>query len=174
MILLRNTHVAFYAAVVTLTFTLALGFGFWFIRGQMLTGNDFLLDAESQDALARLNGIEPPIDAAKLEAALKEHTALEEGQFYFQVHEPGGKVLYHSPNLGEEALTDLTGGLDKRTLDVPPLGWLRVAEYHTPTVHLQIAMSLRNFQSVSNTFLRVFLIGIPVIALLSAAFGAAL
>lgn len=174
MIPLRTSHVVFYAAVVTLTVTLAVGFGFWLIRRQMLTGNDFLLDAESKEILARVAHIDPPINAEKLEAALKEHTELDEELFYFQVHEPGGKVIYHSPNLGTEALTELPGGLDKRTLDLPPLGLLRVAEYDTPTVHVQIAMSLRNFQSVSNSFVRAFLVGVVLIALLSIGFGMAL
>ena len=171
MIPLRPSHVVFYAVVVTLTVTLAVGLGFWFIRQQMLTGNDFLLDAESKEVLARIAQVAPPIDAVKLEAALREHTATDEGLFYFQVHEPAGAVIYHSPNLGEQALTDLTGGLDKRTLAVPPLGLLRVAEYHTPAVHVQIAMSLRNFQSLNDDFVRVFVIGVPLIAVLTIGFG---
>lgn len=174
MIPLRTSHVVFYAAVVTLTVTLAVGLGFWFIRTQMLTGNDFLLDAESKEILARVAQIPPPIDAAKLEGALREHTENDEALFYFQVHEPAGQVIYHSPNLGAAGLTDLTGGLDKRTLFLPPLGLLRVAEYHTPVVHVQIAMSLRNFQSINDTFVRVFLLGVPLIAMLSIGFGLAL
>ena len=174
MIPLRTSHVAFYATVVTLTVTLAVGAGFWFIRQQMLTGNDFLLDAESKEILARVAQIAPPVNAEKVEAALREHTENDEALFYFQVHEPAGKVLYHSPNLGEQALTDLTGGLDKRTLKIPPLGLLRVAEYHTPTVHVQIAMSLRNFQSINDSFVRVLLIGVPLLAVLSIGFGVAL
>jgi signal transduction histidine kinase len=174
MIPLRTSHVAFYAVIVTLTFTLAMAFGFWFIRRQMLTENDFLLDAESKAILARVALISPPVDVAKLAAALKEQTELGQKLFYFQIHEPTGKVLYHSPNLGTAGLTDLTGGLDKRTLNLQKLGLLRVAEYHTPFLHVQIAMSLRNFQSVNDTFVRVFLLGIPLIALLSVAFGSAL
>jgi signal transduction histidine kinase len=174
MIPLRKSHVVFYAAVVTLTVTAAVGLGFWFIRGQMLTGNDFLLDAESKEILPRVARLTPPIDAGKLEAALKEDTENDEALFYFQVHEPSGKVLYHSGNLGAAGLTDLTGGLQKRTLNLPPLGLLRVAEYHTPVVHVQIAMSLRNFQSINATFLRIFLLGIPLIGLLSVGFGMAL
>lgn len=174
MIPLRASHVAFYATVVTLTVTLAVGAGFWFIRRQMLAGNDFLLDAESKEVFARIEKIQPPVDAAKLDAVLKEHATTDEALFYFQVHDPAGKVIYHSPNLGEEALTDLTGGLNKRTLDLPPFGLLRVAEYHTPTMHLQIAMSLHNFQSVNDSFVRVFLIGVPLIAVLSVWFGLAL
>lgn len=174
MILLRPSHVVFYAAVVTLTVTLAVGSGFWFIRRQMLAGNDFLLDAESKEALARIEKVEPPMDAAKLEAVLKEHTTLDEGLFYFQVHEPAGRVIYQSPNLGAKSLTDLTGGLDKRTLNLPPLGLLRVAEYHTPTIHLQLAMSLENFKSVNDSFVRVFLLGVPLIGLLCIWFGMAL
>ena len=174
MMPLRTSHVVFYAALVTLMVALAVGFGFWLIRRQMLTGNDFLLDAESKEILARVAHIDPPINAEKLEAALKEHTELDEALFYFQVHEPGGKVIYHSPNLGTEALTELSGGLDKRTLDLPPLGLLRLAEYDTPTVHVQIAMSLGNFQSVSSSFVRAFLAGVVLIALLSVGFGMAL
>ena len=171
MIPLRTSHVAFYAAIVTLTVALAVGLGFWFIRTQMLTGNDFLLDAESKEITARLAQIPPPVDAQKIEAALREHTENDEALFYFQVHEPAGKVLYHSPNLGAVGLMDLTGGLDKRTLSLPALGLLRVAEYHMPTMHVQIAMSLRNFQSINDSFVRVFLIGVPLIAVLSIGFG---
>ena len=57
---------------------------------------------------------------------------------------------------------------------IPPFGLLRVAEYHTPTVHVQIAMSLRNFQSINDSFVRVFLIGVPLIAILCIGFGTAL
>ncbi|MDB6022205.1 MAG: two-component sensor histidine kinase [Pedosphaera sp.] len=174
MIPLRIAHVVFYAAVVTLTVTLAVGFGFWFIRRQMLTGNDFLLDAESKEILARIEQITPPIDARNLEAALREHTENDRALFYFQVHEPKGRVLYHSPNLGGEALTSLTGRLGKRTVNLQPFGLLRVAEYHTPTVQVQIAMSLRNFQSINDSFVRVFLVGVPLIAVLSIGFGMAL
>lgn len=174
MIPLRTSHIVFYAVIVTFTVTLAVGTGFWFIRAEMLKGNDFLLDAESEEILARIAPLTPPVDALKLEAALKEHTQNDEALFYFQVHEPSGRVIYHSPNLGAAGLTDLTGGLDKRTLDLPLLGLMRVAEYHTPTLHVQIAMSLRNFQSVNKTFVQVFLVGIPLIALLSVAFGMAL
>ena len=174
MIPLRPSQVVYYAAVVTVTVMLAVGCGFWFIRTQMLTGNDFLLDAESEEILPRLTHLAAPVDAGKLEAALHEDTENDEALFYFQVHEPSGKVLYHSPNLGNVGLTDLTGGLDKRTVDLPPLGLLRVAEYHTPTVHVQIAMSLRNFQSINDTFVRVFLLGVPLVAVLSVGFGLAL
>jgi len=174
MIPLRASHVVFYAAVVTLTVTVAVACGFWFIRQQVLTGNDFLLDAESKEILARVAQITPPVAAGKLEAALREHTEVDEALFYFQVHNPAGKVLFRSPNLGAGVLTDLTGGPDKRTLSLPSLGLLRIAEYHPPMVDVQIAMSLRNFQSVNDRFIYVFLLGVPLIAVLSIGFGMAL
>lgn len=171
MIPLRTSHIAFYAAIVTLTFTIAVGIGFWFIRAEMLEGNDFLLDAESEEILARVNPLTPPMDAAKLEAALKEHIQNDEALFYFQVHSASGSIIFDSPNLGTKRLPDLTGGADKRTMNLPELGLMRVAEYHTPTLHVQIAMSLRNFESVNDVFTRVFWLGIPIIACLSIAFG---
>jgi signal transduction histidine kinase len=174
MIPLRTSHVAFYTAVVTLTVTVVMGSGFWFIRQQILAGNDFLLDAESKEILARVAPLTPPLDAAKLEAALQEHTKNDEALFYFQVHPLQGGAVYHSPNLGPRRLPDLAGDLDKRTLNLPSLGLMRIARYDTPALYIQIAMSLRNFESVNNSFRLVFLLGIPLVALLSAGFGTAL
>ena len=171
MIPLRTSHVVFYAVVVTLTVTLAVGAGFWFIREQMLTGNDFLLDAESTEILSRIAEIAPPIDPLKVNAALREHTQNDEALFYFQVHLPSREIIYRSPNLGSNVLADLTGGPDKRTLTLRPFGLLRVAEYHTAAADVQIAMSLQNFESINNSFVRVFLGGIPLIAALSIGFG---
>ena len=174
MIPLRTSHVAFYTALVTLTVTLATGIGFWFIRQEMLAGNDFLLDAESREILARVTSLNSPIDAAKLEAALREHTEYDEALFYFEVFSEQGTPVYRSPNLGLNQLGALTGSLSKRTLDLPAFGLIRLAEYHTPLLQIQIAMSLRNFETVNHSFRLVFLLGIPLIALLSVVFGQAL
>lgn len=174
MILIRTSHIAFYSSIVTLTVAVVMGFGFWFIHQQMLAGNDFLLNAESEEIIPRLVQIPSPITHEKVESALLEHTKVDEPMFYFQVHEPAGKVIFQSANLGAQSLADLTGGPDKRTIKISPLGLLRVAEYHTPRLHVQIAMSLRNFQSVNVTFKHVFLIGIPLIAALSVALGVSL
>ncbi len=174
MIPLRTIHVVFYAIVVTLTVTLVMFFGFWFIRQQMLTGNDFLLDTESEEILPRIAHIKPPIDAEKLEEALHEDTENDEQLYYFQVQTPDDRILYHSANLGTNSLMDLTRGLDKRTVDLPPFGMLRMAEYHQSTAHVQIAMSLRNFQSVSESFICVLLLSAPIIAILSVSVGLAL
>jgi len=174
MIPLRPSHVAFYAGVVTLTFTLALVFGFWFIRSEMLAGNDFLLDTEGHEIMSRIRPVQAPYDSAKLDAVLKEHLQNDWALFCFQIHKPNGEVIYRSPNLGIAQLPDLTGFVGKRTMNLPLFGLIRVGEYHTPDLHIQIAMSLRNFQSVNETFVRIFVIGVPLIALLSAAFGAAL
>jgi signal transduction histidine kinase len=175
MIPLRPSHVAFYAAVVTLTVTIAVGGGFWFIRQEMLTGNDFLLDAESKEIVARIEQVEPPINGQKLELALREHTKIDEPLFYFQAQDAlDGRTIYRSPNLGADQLPALTGGLAKRTLALPRLGLVREAEYNTPSLHVQIAMSLRNFQTVSDALWRLLLVGVPLIAGLSIVFGAAL
>ena len=171
MIPLRTSHIVYYALVATLTFVIAMGIGFWFIRGEMLAGNDFLLDAESEEILARVATLATPLDAVKIQEVLKEHIQNDEALFYFQVHAAAGTIIFDSPNLGARRLPDLTGGADKRTLSLPSLGLMRVAEYHTPTLHVQIAMSLRNFENVNDVFSRVFWLGIPIIACLSVAFG---
>ena len=175
MIPLRPSHVVFYAAVVTLTVTLAVGFGFWFIRQQMLTGNDFLLDAESKEILARARANSRrrlmPGTSRRPCANTRKMTRR---CFTSRCMNRPARCSTTRPTWAAESLTDLTGGLDKRTLELPPFGLLRVAEYHTPTVHVQIAMSLRNFQSINDSFVRVFLLGVPLIAVLSIGFGMAL
>ena len=174
MIPLRPSHVAYYATVVTLTVVLVAGLGFSFIRRQMLTGNDFLLDAESQEILARVSKISPPFTPEKMEDNLHEHSTLDEALFFFQIHEPTGRLIFRSPNLGEQVLPDLTGGANKRTINLPELGLLRVGEYRIPGIDVQIAVSLRNFQNFNNSFMRVVLVGVPVICILSIGFATAL
>ena len=175
MIPLRTSHVMFYAAVVTITVTVAVAGGFWFIRKEMVTGNDFLLDAESKEILARIEPVAVPFTPEKLEAALHEHAQNDEALFYFQVQDPSQKrLVYRSPNLGAERLSVLSGGLSKCTLHSHTLGLLREAQYDTKAVHVQIAMSLGKLQLVSNYFWRMLLVGVPLIAALSAGVGAAL
>lgn len=175
MIPLRTSHVLYYAAIVTLTLTAVVGVGFWFSRQEMLTGNDFLLDAESQEIIARIAQIPLPINAKKLEDALQEHTKNDEALFYFQVQDLNPpRTIFRSPNLGEGRLPELNGGAAKRTLAIEPLGLVREAQYVTPAVRMQIAMSLRNFQTVSDYFWLMLLVGVPVIGALSIAFGLAL
>ena len=171
MIPLRASQIVFYAAVVTLTVTLATGIGFLFIRSEMLQGNDFLLDAESEEILARVQPLKPPVTAALLDAALREHTQYDEAMFYFQVHTLTGDVIYASPNMSTNRLPIKEDFDGKETLNVPAFGLMRVAEYRAPSLHIQIAMSLRNFESVNQRFLSVFLLGIPLIACLSVGFG---
>jgi signal transduction histidine kinase len=175
MIPLRTSHVAFYAALVTLTVTVVVAAGFWFIRQQMLTGNDFLLDAESKEIIARIDQLPRPVDPQKLSSALQEHTQNDEALFYFQVRDAQkDKIIFRSANLEKDQLPLLTAGVAKRTVDLPKLGLVREAEYDTPAGRLQIAMSLRNFQTVSGYFWRLLLVGVPVIAGLSLSIGAAL
>ena len=175
MIPLRPSHVWFYAGVVTVTVAIAAAGGFWFIRREMLTGNDFLLDAESKEIIARVTPVNPPTDAQKLQEALREHTELDEALFYFQAQDPAqGRVIYRSPNLGSNELPVLSAGLAKSTLNLAGIGLAREGEYNLPQLRLQIAMSLRNFQTVGAYFWRMLLIGLPVIALLSVAVGEAL
>ncbi len=175
MIPLRASHVMFYAGVVTLTVTIVIGGGFWFIRREMLTGNDFLLDAESKEIAARIAQVAPPLDGPKLEAALREHAHNDDELFYIQAQEPlEQRVIYRSPNLGLDQLPELAGESLKRTLDLPRLGLVRQGEYRIPGARVQIAMSLRNVETVEHYFWRMLLFGVPVIAGLSVAFGDAL
>ena len=171
MIPLRTGHVAYYAIIVTLSFALAATVGYALIRREMLAANDFFLDIESKEMLARLSPLTRDAEPAALEKTLREHAEDDSAVFYFEVQTRAGKALFRSHNLGTNPLPETTLEPEKRTVDVNGLGLMRVADYPTAAGDLQIAMSLGNFRRVNERFVMVLLVGLPLIALFSIAVG---
>ncbi|HEX5397977.1 MAG TPA: HAMP domain-containing protein, partial [Verrucomicrobiae bacterium] len=168
---LRPSHVVYYAGIVTLSVALAATVGYLRIRHEMLSANDFFLEVESKEMLPRIEHLTAGATPAEVDQALREHAEDDALVFYFQVLSSGGEILFRSHNLRTNALPVRTGNPPKLTARVPGLGLMRVAEYATPAGHLQVAMSLQNFQRVNERFFLIMLGGLPLIALLSIALG---
>lgn len=168
---LRASHVYYYAAIVTFSVAVAATVGYGLIRRQMLGANDFFLDVESKEMLSRLVSLAPKAKAAEVDRALREHAEDDSAVFYFNVHSTDGKELFRSHNLKDSELPILPAGQTKRTFDLNGFGLMRVAQFQTPAGQMEIAISLRNFRRVNESFFLVMLGGLPMIALLSVLVG---
>lgn len=168
---LRTSHVYYYAAVVTLSVAVAAVVGYGLIRREMLAANDFFLDVESKEMLSRLVSLAPAANAGEVDRALREHAEDDSAVFYFNVHSPDGKELFRSQNLRDSELPVLPAGQSKRTFDLNGFGLMRVAQFQTTAGPMEIAISLRNFRRVNESFYLVMLAGLPVIALFSILVG---
>jgi signal transduction histidine kinase len=168
---LRTSHVYYYAAVVTLSVAVAAIVGYGSIRREMLAANDFFLDVESKEMLSRLVSLPPGAKADGVDRALREHAEDDSAVFYFNVHSSDGKELFRSHNLKDRQLPVLAAGETKRTFDLDSFGLMRVAQFKTSAGPMEIAISLRNFRHVNESFFLVMLAGLPVIALFSILVG---
>ena len=172
MIFLRTSHVAYYALIVTVSVALAATAGYALIRREMLAANDFFLDVESKEMLAHIGHITTNSTPKELDHALREHAEDDSAVFFFQVHTPAGAVIFRSNNLGTNTLPTTPDGIPNKSLiDQAGFGLMRIAEYPTPSGHLQIAITLQNFRRVNERFFLVMLVGLPLIALASMAVG---
>jgi signal transduction histidine kinase len=171
MILLRTSHVIFYALILTLSVAMAAIVGYAIIRREMLAANDFFLDVESKEMLSRLTQITTSSTPEELDAAMREHVEEDSVVFYFDVRQQDGTVIFRSHNLGANSLPAPENNSLKRTVDLEKFGLMRVAEYPVVVGHLQIAISLQNFRSVNDRFVIVMLGGLPLIALFSILVG---
>lgn len=169
---LRSRLITYYSTLVTLTVALAFLGGFFLLKRHLLQGTDFLLQAEFQEIEARLAQLPRPVSTNELESAIGRHTMIDAPFFFFQVHDPSGRVLYRSSNLGSKVLPDLTPAkLDRYTISLDDLGVLRVLEFDAGSLHVQIATSLNQLATLSNRFYHAALIAIPTVLLVSIAVG---
>jgi signal transduction histidine kinase len=168
---LRTSHVYYYAAVVTLSVAVAATVGYGLIRHQMLAANDFFLDVESKEMLSRLVDNSAKPTPGDVNRALRQHAEDDSVVFYFNVHSTNGKELFRSHNLKGDELPVLPAGQTKRTLNLNDFGLMRVAQFTTPVGPMEIAISLKNFRRVNESFFLVMLGGLPMIALFSILVG---
>lgn len=173
---LGSRLVFYYSTVVTLTVGLALVIGFLLVRHHLLSGTDFLLQAEYREVQNMLDEMGPPLTSNRIYGVLMNHTMIDASVFYFQIHNESREQLFKSTNLADLELPDLSGDGEEResrydTVSFPPLGWLRVAEFYRGDLHIQIATSMDILKSLSSRFSIAMIIGLPVMFLVSVAMG---
>ena len=169
---LRSRLVLSYALLVTFTVGLSLFGGFYVVRRQLLNGTDFLLDAEHKEIEAKLLPLGRSFTVQELDDAIRPHTTLDAPFYFFQVHDPFGRVLFRSSNLGTKLLPDLSPSKAERlSVRVMELGLLRVGEYRTPEWHIQIASSLNYLSDLTHRFWRITFVAIPGVFFFSLGIG---
>jgi two-component system heavy metal sensor histidine kinase CusS len=81
-------------------------------------------------------------------------------------------MLFRSSNLGSKIIPDLTPAkLDRASVLLGDLGLLRVNEFRTGTLHVEIASSLNYLSTVSRRFNKSILLALPAVFLVSLAVG---
>lgn len=169
---LRSRLVLGYTLMVTLTLACTVVSGFFLVRRQLLSGTDFLLEAEFKEIEARLLRIAPPVLSDQIENAIGHHTTIDAPFYFFQVHDERGAVLFRSGNLGTKILPDLTPAkLQRYTVTLDEFGLLRVCEFPAGTLHVQIASSLNYLNTLSQRFYWVLLVTVPAVLIFSILVG---
>lgn len=168
--------VFYYSLVVTLTVGVTMVVGFYLVKHHVVSGTDFLLDAEYKEVEAMLDKCPPPLTAEVIEQALFEHARLDAAMFFFQIHDGREAILFQSPNLEKRTLPDLglpEPGERKRraTVRMEGMGLMRVTEYYKADLHAQIATSLEFLGSLTSRFTAGLAMGLPAVMVVSLAVG---
>ncbi|RME70202.1 MAG: HAMP domain-containing protein [Verrucomicrobia bacterium] len=145
--------------------------GHLFFSKQMRAGIDFLLDAEIQEIIHRLDRLPDPLDESTIVTVIDEHARLDAPIYYFQIHDAALRLIYRSPNLRENLLPDLTGQPHEVTnFRIDDLH-LRVMERIHRGLHIQVATSLDQVDILSSRLLHTLIIGTPILLLISVGIG---
>lgn len=162
---LRTRLILFSCGTTMAMVVLTLFFGGRNIHHEMESGIDFLLDAEAEEIEAILKAKGADKNSSLVHSAIHDHALLDAEVYYFSIHEPGGKIVYESPNIQETEthLPDLGTGRHKRTIHTPQLGELRLAEYPLGNLHIQIAKSMRELNQIQSQFNRTLALTLPVV-----------
>jgi signal transduction histidine kinase len=165
---LRARLVLCYSLMVTITITVTLLGGFFLVRSQLLSGTDFLLEAEFKEIEARITQLKHPVSASDIEKGIASHTMIDAPFFFFQVRAASGEILFRSANLGTKVLPDNVGPATVRLED---LGLLRVREFGSGGVRLQVASNLNYLEALSNRFFRGLIVIVPAVLISSLGVG---
>lgn len=168
--------VFYYSLVVTLTVGLTMVVGFFLVKHHVVSGTDFLLDAEYKEVDAMLAKCAPPLTAEVLRQALYEHSLLDASMYFFQIHDDAGTLLFRSLNLGGKTLPDL--GLRepndrsrRASVRADGPGMIRLTEYYHRGLHVQIATSLEFLTALTSRFAAGLAMGLPAVMVVSLAVG---
>jgi signal transduction histidine kinase len=156
-----------FAALVTITTATVLALGGWLLSRQMVNGLDLLNAAEFSELRERLETVPAPPAAAEISRRIREHTEIDAAMYYCQVHSPDGTILFRSPNLGDTALPIPPEDMPASwTSELPNLGTIRVSEFQTGPLHIQIASPLEPTHRLLRDYARVsaWLLGITALA----------
>ncbi len=142
-----------YASVVTVTVALILWAGQRYLESNLISGVDFLNDAEYEEIFHRLKSDGSGLDAALVAEAIRLHTEIDASVFFFQVGTKSGDVLFRSGNLAGHTLPSQIHGNSRFSIQDDELGHLRVGEYEFEGLDIHIASSLQSVDALFEGYL---------------------
>ncbi|MFI5357799.1 MAG: sensor histidine kinase [Opitutales bacterium] len=160
-----------FVVLVTVTTGVVLAIGGWQLSRAAVTGLDFLNRAEFREVQERLGPEPATLRPAEIDRRLRSHTLIDSAEFYFQLHNDAGELLFRSDNLGSTVLPDLTGRAPNWTGTLPDLGVIRESEFHLGTLRIQIASSLDPAQRLIESYTHTSLVLLGGVVLLSCGLG---
>ncbi|MBT7982019.1 MAG: HAMP domain-containing protein, partial [Akkermansiaceae bacterium] len=162
---LRIRLVMFFCGTTMTMVLLTFFFGQRNVHHGMMSGMDFLLDAEAEEIEAILKAKGADKNSLLVYLAIHDHALLDAEVYYFSIHESNGKIVYESPEIekSETHLPDLGTGRYKRTIHSSQLGELRLAEYPMGNLHIQIAKSMQELNQIQSQFNRTLVLTLPVV-----------
>lgn len=159
-----------FAVLVTATTALVLLAGGWLQSREAVKGLDFLNAAEFEEVSQRLGPHPRGLSAGQVRELLINHAEIDAAQYWFQVRNAAGELLFRSRNLGSATLPE-SGEVTRRSLDVPGLGRVRATEFATGDLRVQIASPLDPAERLLHDYARTSLLLLAVVALASVGLG---
>ena len=137
-----------YALVVTMTVAGILIAGRFYLLSSLISGIDFLNDAEFEEISHRLPGDSPIMTPEEVARAIRLHSEYDASFFFFQVGAKNGEVLFKSDNLAGQTLPQSVHGNRRFSIRDDELGHLRVGEFTLRDMDVHIASSLQNVDAL--------------------------
>jgi signal transduction histidine kinase len=160
-----------FAALVTATTALVLTVGGWLQSRQATAGLDFLNAAEFEEVRQRLGPDPRGLTRTEVERLVRRHSEIDASQYFFQVRDRSGVLLFRSTNLDETVLPENGGDLAPRTSEFPGLGRMRVSEFAAGDLRVQVASSLEPAERLLRDYLRTSALLLVGVALASVGLG---
>ena len=160
-----------FALLVTATTAVVLLVGGWLLSRAAVAGLDFLNAAEFEEIAQRLGPEPRGLTAAAVEAEIETHAQIDAAQYFFQVRNTAGELLFRSANLGRAVLPDETGHQARRSEEVAGLGKVRISEFLIGDLHVQVASALEPAERLMGDYVRTSLLLLVGVALASVGLG---
>ncbi len=145
-----------FAALVTSTTAVVLALGGWLLSRQMIHGLDLLNAAEFTELREKLETIPLPPASVEISRRIREHTEIDAAMYYCQVSTTSGTILFRSPNLGNSVLPLRSENAPPSwTITLPVLGSVRVSEFPTDSLRVQVASPLAPTYRLLGDYARV-------------------
>ncbi|MEI8340947.1 MAG: ATP-binding protein [Verrucomicrobiota bacterium] len=160
-----------YVLVVTITATVALLLGRWLLDRELIHGIDLLNAAEFQEIKSRIERDAHLLPEKELIQKVATHAEIDDPIYFFQIRRMNGALIFRSVNMGNAVFPENPADRVNLTLNINPLGAVRIAQFNEGGLQLQIATSLQNVNHLFDTYLQVGLVLLGVAVLLSCFFG---